>query len=54
MLNLFVAIILDQMSDQMEAVKEHAQNLKQFSMIWKSVKLKSVGGDVIKLAINAR
>jgi len=53
MLNLFVAIILDQMSEQMDAVKEHAAHLKQFSSVWKGVKLKSVGGDVVKLAINA-
>ena len=53
LLNLFVAIILDQMSDQMEAVKEQAQQLRQFSDAWKQVKLHSVGGDVMQLAKNS-
>ena len=53
LLNLFVAIILDQMSDQMDAVKEQATQLKQFSAVWKEVKLQSVGGDVMSLAINS-
>ncbi|GMH69806.1 hypothetical protein TrST_g4693 [Triparma strigata] len=53
LLNLFVAIILDQMSDQMDAVKEQAQQLKYFSDAWKAVKLNSVGGDVLALALNS-
>jgi len=53
LLNLFVAIILDQMSDQMEAVKEQASQLRQFSDAWKQAKLQSVGGDVMQLAINS-
>lgn len=53
LLNLFVAIILDQMSDQMEAVKEQASQLKQFSDAWKATKLASVGGDVMQLALNS-
>jgi hypothetical protein len=53
LLNLFVAIILDQMSDQMDAVKEQATQLKQFSAVWKEVKLASVGGDVMSLAVNS-
>ena len=53
LLNLFIAIILDQMSDQMDAMKEQATQLKQFSAVWKEVKLASVGGDVVSLAVNS-